>query len=109
MRRLDPRAFDDPLEWLAEWRTTIIIVAAVLLAWGMWWSDSMRSSSNRERVRRRAIRRLQEKDPEHQEAVERARESINAVMQKPLSLEEEMVAIHNIRVAKSQATGGSMH
>lgn len=109
MYRLDPHGLDGPLEWVIEWRTPIIIVAALLLAWGMWWSDSMRTTTNTERRRQRAVRRMQEEDPEFQEAVEKARESIDAVMQKPLSLEEETVAIHNIRVAESQATGGSMH
>lgn len=109
MYRLDPRSLDGPLEWLMEWRTTIIIVAALLLAWGMWWSDSMRSTVNTERRRQRAVRRAQEEDIEYQEAIIRARDSIDAVMQKPLSLEEETVAIHNIRVAESHATDGSMH
>ena len=110
MHALPLAVLDGPMEWLAEWRIIIIIVVAFLMAWGMWWSDSMRSSSGSPTIRRRMqLSEAVEDDLERRQAIELARSSVEAATKKPLSLEEEIVAIHNIGVAQSQASGGSMH
>jgi hypothetical protein len=97
---------DSPLTWIMEWRTTIVIVVAGMLAWGLWWREAMRpprASGNTTAARYEAkLQALQEEDEEHIEAVSRAKRSLDLALSTPLTLEEETVALHNLRFATAK-------
>ncbi len=91
---------DGPLDWIAEWRMTLVIILVAALAWSLWWRDVMNTP-----VRHRLLRRApgntlaQEAVIEHAISVDRARKAAEQTIQTPLTLEEELVSIHNLRMA----------
>jgi hypothetical protein len=91
---------DGPLDWIAEWRMTLVITLVATLAWWLWWRDAMNTP-----VRHRLLRRApdntlaQEAVIEHAINLDLARKAAEQTIQKPLTLEEELVSIHNLRMA----------
>jgi hypothetical protein len=95
---------DGPLDWIAEWRMTLVITLVATLAWWLWWRDAMNTP-----VRHRLLRRApdntltQEAVIEHAIRLDRARKAAEQTIQTPLTLEEELVSVHNLRMATLSA------
>lgn len=90
---------ETPAEWMARWRVWIVVIGVALLAWLMWWSDVTRGQRNREEQEGDVLESL---DVEHKMRVEEQRAHLEqraeAAMTKPLTLEEEMVSLHNLQL-----------
>ena len=91
---------ETPTEWMARWRVWIVVIGVAVLAWLMWWSDATRSQRSREEQEGDVVELM---DVEQRVRVEEQRARLeqraSAAMAKPLTLEEEMVSLHNLRLA----------
>ena len=98
-----PKVADDPIQWLIDWRTTIVIVGMALFSWALWWQDSLRSARATRAAEAAQLVAREEQDPERIAAVNLVRSTISNAMKKPLTLEEESVSLHNLRLAVAKA------
>lgn len=98
-----PKVTDGPLQWIIEWRTTIVIVSISLLAWFLWWQDSMRTARITQAQLAAQVAAREAEDPEKIASAELVRSTISNAMKKPLTLEEESVSLHNLRLAVAKA------
>jgi hypothetical protein len=91
---------DGPLDWIAEWRLTLIIILVTTLAWWLWWRDAM-NTPIRHRMLTQAPNNTmtQEAIIEHTINIDRARKAAEQTIKTQLTLEEELVSIHNLRMA----------
>lgn len=91
---------ETPTEWLARWRVWIVVIGVMVLAWLMWWSDATRGRKSREEQEGDVVELA---DAEQQVRAEEQRARVGqraaAAMATPLTLEEEMVSLHNLRLA----------
>jgi hypothetical protein len=106
---------NDILSILEEWRLTIIICSVLLVAWFLWYSDSDSQSSNAGNKSLStqnngwddgddncsATNDEELLTPEEREVKTKQQEAINKAAAQPLSLAEEIVAIHNIRMEQN--------
>lgn len=88
------------MEWLYRWRMWIVVVGVAMLAWLMWWSDATRGRRKREEQEGGVVELA---DAERRVRAEEQRAQLTrraeAAMTNPLTLEEEMVSLHNLRMA----------
>lgn len=91
---------DTPMDWLYRWRVWIVVIGVAMLAWLMWWSDATQGRKSREEQEGDVVELA---DAEHRVRLEEQRAQLThraeAAMAKPLTLEEEMVSLHNLRTA----------
>lgn len=91
---------DGPLDWIAEWRLTLIIILVTTLAWWLWWRDAMNTPVHHRLLKRTPGNTLaQESVLEHAINIDRARKAAEQTIRTQLTLEEELVSIHNLRMA----------
>ena len=97
---------------LEEWRLPIIIIGTLFVAWVLWYTSDGTSTqatkskigeSKEEKVERFADQEVEwvvedrETAAAREEAAKARRLAVEDTLRKPLSLAEEMVAIHNLR------------
>ena len=77
-----------------------MVIGAAVLVWLMWWSDATQGRINREEQEGDVVELA---DAEHRLRLEEQRAQLKhraeAAMANPLTLEEEMVSLHNLRTA----------
>ena len=106
---MDSDSMRDILITLEEWRLPIIVMTVLFLAWVLWYTnnsivdvDTKEGDTNRhgdDYLQSDDYSNLEFEDPEHEfNSVDKTRKTIHEdILNKPLSLAEEMVAIHNLR------------
>jgi len=109
---MDSEFVGDILIVLEEWRLPIIIVGTLLVAWALWYTSDGTSTqdaktkigtSKEEKVGKFADQEVawvvedRETAAAREEAAKARRLAVEDTLRKPLSLAEEMVAIHNLR------------
>ena len=109
---MDSEFVADILIVLEEWRLPIIIVGTLFLAWVLWYTSESASTrdvnikirdSKEEKEERLDDREVgwivedRETAAAREEAAKARRLAVEDTLRKPLSLAEEMVAIHNLR------------
>ena len=102
----------DILIVLEEWRLPIIIVGTLFVAWALWYTSDGTSTQDAKtkigETKEEREQRLEDREVEwvvedretaaaREEAVKARRLAVEDTLRKPLSLAEEMVAIHNLR------------
>ena len=93
---------ETPTEWLARWRVWIVVIGVAVLAWLMWWSDATRGPKSRQEQEGDVVELADvERQVRAEEQRARLEQRASAAMAKPLTLEEEMVSLHNLRLAAS--------
>lgn len=101
---------ETPTEWLARWRVWIVVIGVAVLAWLMWWSDATRGRKSREEQEGDVVELA---DVEQQARAEEQRVRLEqravAAMANPLTLEEETVSLHNLRIAAAAAAAHATH
>lgn len=91
---------ETPTEWLARWRVWIVAIGVAVLTWLIWWSDATHSRTCREEQKGDVVELMEaERRVRVEEQRARLEQRTEAAMAKPLTLEEEMVSLHNLRLA----------
>ena len=109
---MDSEFVGDILIVLEEWRLPIIIVGTLFVAWALWYTSDGTSTQDAKtkigETKEEREQRLEDREVEwvvedretaaaREEAVKARRLAVEDTLRKPLSLAEEMVAIHNLR------------
>ena len=109
---MDSEFVADILIVLEEWRLPIIIICTLFVAWVLWYTSDETSTedakskigeSKEEKGVRLADQEVEwvvedrETAAAREEAAKARRLAVEDTLRKPLSLAEEMVAIHNLR------------
>lgn len=110
---MDAEFVGDILIVLEEWRLPIIIVGTLFVAWVLWYtsdgtSTQAANSKIGESKEEEEEEKLEDREVEwvveerevviaREEAANARRVAVEDTLRKPLSLAEEMVAIHNLR------------
>jgi len=91
---------ETPTEWLARWRVWIVVICVAVFAWLIWWSDAIRGRRCREEQEGDVVELMEaERRVRMEEQRARLEQRAEAAMARPLTLEEEMVSLHNLRLA----------
>ena len=109
---MDSEFVGDILIVLEEWRLPIIIIGTLFVAWVLWYtSDGTSTEDAKSKIgasKEENKARLEDREVEwvvedretaaaRDEAAKARRLAVEDTLRKPLSLAEEMVAIHNLR------------
>lgn len=109
---MDSEFVGDILIVLEEWRLPIIIIGTLFVAWVLWYTSDGTSTENAKskigETKEDNEDRLEDQEVEwvvedretaaaREEAAKTRRLAVENTLRKPLSLAEEMVAIHNLR------------
>ncbi len=109
---MDSEFVGDILIVLEEWRLPIIIIGTLFVAWVLWYTSDGTSTqatktkigeSKEEKEEKFADQEVEwvvenrETAAAREEAAKARRLAVEDTLRKPLSLAEEMVAIHNLR------------
>ncbi len=108
---MDAEFVGDILIVLEEWRLPIIIVGTLFVAWVLWYTSdgtSTQAANSKIGESKEEVEKLEDREVEwvveerevviaREEAANARRVAVEDTLRKPLSLAEEMVAIHNLR------------
>ena len=99
---------ETPTEWLYRWWAWIVVVGVAMLAWLMWWSDATKERRSRNEQEGDVVKLADmEKRVRAEEQRAQLTRRAEAAMTNPLTLEEEMVSLHNLRIAATSMRSDS--